>query len=78
MMRIYVLDWLRYTTITKHDCDLTNEWWNKISALPEEKLNIAKEIISRNKFDEDSIRCDDPEILEVLSYYRISRDDAEN
>lgn len=68
----------RYTTITKHDCDLTNEWWKKFSALSEDKLNIAKEIISRNKFDEASVTCDDSDILEVINYYRISRDDAEN
>lgn len=39
----------RYTTVTKHDCDLTNEWWEKFKALPPDKLEKAKAIIALNK-----------------------------
>lgn len=28
----------RYTTITKHDCDLTSEQWEEFKALPPDKL----------------------------------------
>lgn len=67
----------RYTTVTKHDCDLTTEWWLKFSALPEEKLLKAKAIIALNKFKEGDYECNDEEINTVLNYYKITRDDAE-
>ena len=68
----------RYTTVTKQDCDLTTEWWLKFSTLPPDKLVRVKEIIALNKFKEDDYECDDEEINTVLSYYKITRDDAEN
>ena len=64
--------------ITSHDCDLTNEWWAKFKALSPEKLEKAKTIIALNKFKDDDFECDDKEVLEVLSYYRISRNDTES
>lgn len=67
----------RYTTVTKHDCDLTTEWWEKFSALPEDKLLKAKEIIALNKFKDGDYECDDEEINTVLNYYKITRDDIE-
>lgn len=67
----------RYTTVTEHDCDLTNEWWKKFNALSPEKLAQAKAIISVNKFGEGDFVCEDEEVLEVLNYYRVSCDDAE-
>jgi len=67
----------RYTTITKHDCDLTSEWWEKFKALPPDKLETAKAIIALNKFKDGDFACEDKEILDVLSYYRITRDEAE-
>ena len=68
----------RYTTVTKYDCDLTTEWWEKFSALPVDKLVIAKEIISQNRFKDGDYECHDEEINAVLSYYKITRDDTEN
>lgn len=68
----------RYTTVTKQDCDLTTEWWLKFSALSSDKLTKAKEIIALNKFKDGEYECDDEEIEAVLSYYKITRDDAEN
>ncbi len=67
----------RYTKTSEHDCDLTNEWWVKFNSLTPEKLDIAKSIISLNKFKENDIMSDDKEILDLLSYYRITRDEVE-
>ena len=41
------------------------------------KLEIAKSIIALNKFKSTDINCNDSEILDVLSYYTITRDEAE-
>lgn len=60
----------RYTATTEHDCDLANEWWEKFSALPPEKLSVAKSIIALNRFKEGDFQCKDDDILKVLSYYR--------
>lgn len=68
----------RYTTVTKHDCDLTSEWWEKFKALAPHKLEQAKSIIALNKFKDGEFLCDDQEILDVLSYYRITRNEAES
>ncbi len=35
----------RYTTVTKYDCDLTSELWEKFKALTPEKLFKAKSIL---------------------------------
>ena len=67
----------RYKKHSSEDCDLTNEWWTKFCSLPAEKLEIAKSIISLNKFKEGDYECTDKEILDVLSYYSITRDVAE-
>lgn len=66
----------RYTTVTEHDCDLANEWWKKFKALPPKKLEKAKAIISLNKFKTGDFKCTDKQILEVLKYYQITRDDT--
>ena len=68
----------RYDTVTKHDCDLANEWWEKFTALPPKKLKQAKKIIAQNKFNDGDFNCEDADVLEVLAYYRITRDDAES
>lgn len=68
----------RYTTVTEHDCDLTHEWWGKFNALSPEQLEQAKSIIALNKFKDGDFACNDEDILDVLSYYRITRNDAEN
>ena len=67
----------RYTGRTAHDCDLANEWWEKFSRLPPEKAEKAKEIIALNKFKDGDFVCNDQDILDILSYYRITRDDTE-
>ena len=45
--------------------------------LPKEKQDQAKAIIALNKFEDGDYECDDSAILEVLSYYKITRDIAE-
>lgn len=66
----------RYTKVTKHDCDLTNEWWKKFKALTPKKLEKAKKIIALNKFKDGDFKCQDKAVLEVLAYYKITRDDT--
>lgn len=67
----------RYTTVTEHDCDLANEWWGKFKALTPEKLEEAKSIIALNKFKNGDFECNDPDVLDLLSYYQITRDETE-
>jgi hypothetical protein len=68
----------RYTTVNEHDCDLANEWWEKFQALSPTKLEKAKKIIALNKFKDGDFKCGDKKVLEVLKYYQITRNDAEN
>lgn len=56
---------------------LTDEWWRHYSALSEAQLAIIKPIIESNDFSDYESNVSDPEILKVLSYYRIKREDAE-
>ena len=67
----------KYVRNPELDCDLANEWWEKFSALSEEKREKAKEIIGQNKFKNNECFCGDQEIDEVLRYYTITRNDAE-
>ena len=59
----------KYTVFSEEDNDLANEWWRDFNGLPPEKLDIAKNIISKNRFRDGDYECDDPEIINVLSYY---------
>lgn len=55
----------------------TGEWKNAYNSLSKEKRNITNSIIEKNKFEDISSLTDDEEILNVLKYYTIKRDDAE-
>lgn len=68
----------RYTDYSSNDCDLANEWWKKFKALSPSKAEYARKIIALNKFSDDDYNTDDKDILDVLSYYKISRNNAEN
>ena len=68
----------RYTNHSIHDCNLAQEWWDKFSSLPDDKLEKAKSIIARNCFIDGAYVCDDLEIEEVLNYYKITRGIAES
>lgn len=63
----------RYTNYTKDDCDKANEWWRDFCALSDNQKELAKQIISKNKFEDGDFLCNDPEILHVLEYYKIPR-----
>lgn len=56
---------------------ITQKWWDCFCSLSEEQLSQAKEIIHTNIFDSYEETISDPKVLELLSYYRITRDDAE-
>ena len=62
----------KYTDNTGEDNDMANEWWRDFCALPPEKLDLAKTIISKNRFRNGDYECNDPDILRVLSYYLIA------
>ena len=55
---------------------MTDKWWNSFQYLTEAQLAIAKPIIESNDFSDYENLTDDLEILNVLSYYRIKREDA--
>lgn len=65
----------KYNEESPNDCDLANEWWEKFKNLSEDKLNIAKLIIAKNKFNDGDYECQDKEINDVLAYYKIKRKD---
>ena len=67
----------KYKTVTEHDCDLATDWWDKFNSLSPDKLLVAKDIIARNKFNDGDYECDDKDVVDVLSYYKITRDDTE-
>ncbi|WP_160684295.1 hypothetical protein [Clostridium sp. C2-6-12] len=56
---------------------LTDKWWSCFSNLSSEKLEIVKPIIEKNSFLEIESLSEDSEILQLLSYYTIKREDAE-
>ena len=64
--------------LSDDDCNLANEWWIKFNSLSPEKLDQAKAIIAKNKFKDGDYECADKDILEVLSYYKITRNEVEN
>lgn len=59
------------------EAGITEEWWKQFQSLSDEQLELAKPIIHSNNFDdyEDSIK--DSDVLKLLAYYRIRREDAE-
>lgn len=68
----------KYDNYAGNDCNLANEWWEKFKALNSSQLELAKSIIATNKFDDGDYECNDSQVLDVLSYYKITRDIAEN
>ena len=62
----------KYKTSSEEGNDLANEWWTVFCKLNPEKLQIAKNIIAMNQFDEQVSDCNDDEILSLLSFYKIS------
>ncbi len=59
------------------DTGITQKWWECFCSLNENQLTQAKEIIHTNIFDSYEETISDPKVLELLSFYKITRDDAE-
>ncbi|MDB0440216.1 hypothetical protein C4R89_11785 [Clostridioides difficile] len=59
------------------DCGLTNKWWQDFKSLNEEKIIFTKRIIEKNEFQDIDLLTNDKEILNILKYYTITREQAE-
>lgn len=55
---------------------ITEKWWNDFNSLSDKKLEKLKEIVKVNDFSNISDLTKDEEILNVLEYYTISKDDT--
>ena len=56
---------------------ITEEWWNAFNSLPEGKLSELKKFVEANEFTDVHKWTKDNELLNVLSYYEIQREEAE-
>lgn len=55
---------------------LTDAWWNAFSSLAPKKMEFIKPIIHDNDFSDIYSLTSDKDILNVLEYYTITRDDT--
>lgn len=56
---------------------LTDRWWYAFTALSETDMAEAKSIIEKNDFSNIQSQTENPNVLEVLKFYLITREDAE-
>ena len=56
---------------------MTEKWWNDFNSLSEEEMQIIKPIIEHNHFSDIQSKTNNPNVLRVLQYYCITREDAE-
>lgn len=56
---------------------MTEKWWKSFCCLSPEKLKEIKPLIQKNDFSNIEMLSDDNQILDVLNYYTIRREDAE-
>lgn len=56
---------------------MTDEWWNAYSKLTEDEKSIINPIIERNDFHDIEAMTDNANVLSVLHFYTITREDAE-
>lgn len=56
---------------------ITEEWWQCFQMMTNEQLNIVRPIIESNDFSNYEEIVEDEEILRLLAFYRIRREDAE-
>ena len=68
----------RYGRTIDGESDLANEWWVKFNALPADKLATLKQLVAPGVFTDIGTLTDDAEILDVLKYYTISREERHN
>ncbi len=55
----------------------TDAWWNAFSSLSPEKIEFVTPVIHGNNFSDIYSLTSDKDIINVLEYYTITRDDAE-
>ncbi len=68
----------KYKIKANEHSNLTNDWWDAFCSLNEDQLKVAKKIIALNKFKSGEYECNDNEIEHVISFYKITREEAEN
>ena len=56
---------------------MTEKWWNDFNSLTEEEMQIIKPIIEHNDFSNIDSQTENANVLHVLQYYCITREDAE-
>lgn len=56
---------------------LTDEWWVAFSGLTDDEMEIVKPIIEKNVFTDIQSKTNNNNVLNVLRYYCITRDDVE-
>lgn len=56
---------------------ITEEWWQAFNSLPEDKLVQLKKLVECNDFHNIDNLTNDKDILKVLEYYTIQREEAE-
>lgn len=57
---------------------LTDKWWERFTSLSWEKRERIKPMIHKNDFSDIEKLTSDSELLEVLSFYTIKREEVEN
>ena len=78
--RFWTIMWMPETFIIyrmQFKDNMALEWEKKFKALPKSKLEIVKNIVSKNQFKDLELEIYDSEIKEVLKYYCFTRDEAE-
>lgn len=56
---------------------VTDKWWHDYSQLTDEEKSIINPIIESNNFNDVGSKTTNINVLNVLQYYRITREDAE-
>ena len=56
---------------------MTDKWWSEYSQLTDDEKGIINPIIEANDFSNIEDQTDNPSVLNVLQYYRITREEAE-
>lgn len=57
---------------------ITEKWWKAFTSIKNDKLVIAKKIIETNDFSNFENKTNDPEIIDLLSYYCIKKKELES
>lgn len=56
---------------------MTEKWWKDFNSLTEKEMRVIRPIIERNDFSNIERQTDNANVLRVLQYYCITREDAE-